>query len=156
MPTINSNMEARLDLLSTAWVDDVDPLRIETRSLAASLPLPCQAPDVTPELTNFQVQLRPALHSLAGVKLAVEDLREEMAALRWQLDQREQLGQLTAELAELRTQEGRIGAAIGDNAGAGQPVNARSRQSGCLRLRAVPNLDRERRSTRTLARRRTG
>ena len=54
------------------------------------------------------MMLRPALHSLDEVKLAVDGLREEMAALRWQLDQREQLGKLIAEVAELRAQVGRL------------------------------------------------
>ena len=80
------------------------------------------SPEVMSELTKIQAQLRPALLGLDEVKLAVEGLREEMAALRWQLDQREQLGRVVAELAELRTQVGRIEAGNSrDSAAEGQP-----------------------------------
>lgn len=97
--------QIRTELQGTAQADDLELLRVEIRSLTAP-----ETPEIISELTKMQAQLRPALHSLDEVKLAVEGLREEMAALRWQLDQREQLGQLTAELAELRKQVGRIDA----------------------------------------------
>ena len=86
--------------------------------------------EFTSELTKIQTQLRPALLGLNEVKLAIEGLREEMAALRWQLDQREQLGRVVAELAELRTQVGRIEAGNGrESAAVGQPIDELPEQS---------------------------
>ena len=96
--------QVRAEFQDTARADDLDLLRVETRSLTASQHSPAGAADIPSELATIQAQLRPALHSLNEVKVAVEGLREEMAALRWQLDQREQLGLLIAEIAELRTQ----------------------------------------------------
>jgi hypothetical protein len=46
--------------------------------------------------------------------MAVEGVREEMAALRWQLDQ---LGRLVAELAELRAHVGRLESISREGAG---------------------------------------
>ena len=125
---VNSTREAveqvRADLSGAARADDLNLLRVQTRSLTTSQQPPAGAADVSAELTNIQAQLRPALHGPDEVKVAVDGLREEMAALRWQLDQREQLGLLVADLAELRAQVARIDSTGRERTGANQEPGA--------------------------------
>lgn len=103
--------QMRAELRSVARADHFERLRVEVQNVAAAHETRSQAVDVAAELATMQADIRPALHNLDEVKLAIEGLREEMAALRWQLDQREQLGQVVAELAELRAQVSRLEAA---------------------------------------------
>jgi HPt (histidine-containing phosphotransfer) domain-containing protein len=100
--------QMRAELRDVVRADDIDRLRVETQSLLAGQISLSRDVDLTGELTKIHAELRPALHRLDEVMLAVDGLREEMAAMRWQLDQREQLGRLVLELTELRVQVSRL------------------------------------------------
>lgn len=87
----------RADLGLTTRSDDLELLRVETRGIARAI---AEMPDAKEIISAASAALQS---EIAGVRRVSDDLRSEIALLRAGLDQRDQFGEITAELDRLRS-----------------------------------------------------